>query len=197
MKNMIKMAGGAAVALALTQTLHATNIMGNIGFTGSVTYDTSSAGTATEVTGWINPQVSPSTPTGSFFGVVLPGQLVQFTTGDWLFNDATTINPFWMVDGFTFELTSSHIINQVATTPGTDGYVVVDGTGMVSGNGYASTVMTWSFTSRDPIAGADPDSWSFSASANSVNSVPDGGATVMLLGIALSGVALLRKKLTA
>jgi hypothetical protein len=195
MKNIIKMAGVAAEALAETSTLQATNITGNIGFTGSVTYDTSSAGTATEVTGWVNPQVSPSVPTGTFFGVVLPGQLVTFTTGDWLFNDSATINPFWMVDGFTFELTSSHIVSQgVVSTPGTDGYIIVSGTGMVSGNGYTPTVMNWSFTSQDPIAGQNPDSWSFSASANSV---PDGGATVMLLGIALSGVALLRKKLTA
>jgi hypothetical protein len=55
--------------------------------------------------------------------------------------------------------------------------------------------MSWSFTSQDPASGSNPTSWSFSASANSV--VPDGGATVILLGIALSGVALLRKKLAA
>jgi hypothetical protein len=190
------MAGVAAVALALTQTLQATSITGNVGFTGSVTYDTSSAGNATEVTSWINPQVSPSLPTGTFAGLVLPGQAVTFTAGTWSFNDAITINPFWMVDGFTFELLSSHIVAHGVTTPGTDGYVIVSGTGMVSGNGFTSTAMTWSFTSQDPVAGNNPDSWSFSASANSVG-VPDGGATVMLLGIALSGVALLRKKLTA
>src|SRR5580698_11071732 len=102
MKNIIKMAGVAAVALALTSTLQATSITGNIGFVGSVTYDTSSAGNATEVTSWINPQVSPSNPTGSFAGVVVPGQSVTFTGSAWTFLDSTTINPFWMVDGFTF-----------------------------------------------------------------------------------------------
>jgi len=67
----------------------------------------------------------------------------------------------------------------------------------VSGNGYTPTVLSWSFTSQDPASGSNPTSWSFSASANSPTSVPDGGATVILLGAALSSVALLRKKFTA
>ena len=194
MKNIIKMAGVAAVALAVTSTLQATSITGNIGFVGSVTYDTSSAGTATEVTSWINPQVAPSNPTGTF-ALVLPGSLASFPSA-WAFNDASTINPFWTVGIFTFELFSSHIVAQGVTTVGQDGYVIVSGQGEVMAAGYTPTLMTWSFTSQDPKSGANPDSWSFSASANS-NSVPDGGATVMLLGIALSGVALLKKKLTA
>jgi hypothetical protein len=196
MKNIIKMAGVAAVALALTSTLQATQITGNIGFTGSVTYDTSSPGTASEVTSWVAPTiVSPSLPTGTFSGVVLPGQNVTFTSSIWTFADSTTINPFWMVDGFTFELLNSHIVSQGVDSG--KGFVVVSGTGIVSGNGFTPTTMTWSFESQDPPAGANPISWSFAASANSVSTVPDGGATVMLLGIALSGVALLKKKLTA
>jgi len=190
MKNIIKIAGVAAVALALTQAVQATPISGNIGFSGNVTYDTSSAGTATEVTSWINPVVG-ATPTGSF-NIITPGTGVNFTTSIWSFNDASTINPFWMVDGFTFELLSSSIVVQGGTYPA--GFVFVSGTGIVSGNGYTPTQLSWSFTSQDPKAGSGPDNWTFSASAASV---PDGGATVMLLGIALSGVALLKKKLTA
>lgn len=81
--------------------------------------------------------------------------------------------------------------------PNANGFVVVSGTGTVSGNGYTPTTLSWSFTSQDPNSGYDPNgnpTWTFSASAASV---PDGGATVMLLGIALSGAALLRKKLMA
>jgi hypothetical protein len=70
--------------------------------------------------------------------------------------------------------------------------VTVTGSGYVSGNGYSSTLMSWSFTAQDPYASTDPVAWTFSASGASL---PDGGSTVMLLGIALSGAALLRKKL--
>jgi len=195
MKNIIKFAGVVAVALALTQTVRAVPINGNIGFAGTVTYNTASAGTATQVTGWINPTVFADTgtfATPSPFAVSV-GTTATFTSSAWNFVTSTPINNFWSVGGYTFQLLSSYIVAQ-AGTPGINGFVVVNGTGIVSGNGYTPTVMSWSFTSQDPKAGVNPDQWTFSASANSV---PDGGATVMLLGLALSGVALLKKKLTA
>ena len=88
----------------------------------------------------------------------------------------------------TWQLLSSWIVSQGS------GFVVVSGTGIASGNGYTPTTLSWSFTSQDPSVTQDPLTFTFSASSNSV---PDGGATVMLLGIALSGVALLKRKLVA
>ena len=195
MKNIIKLASVVAVALAMTQTIQAVPITGNIGFTGGVTYDTSSAGTATQVTSWITPQVtlvSGDFKTPAPFAIA-PGTAATFVAGIWNFNTVSAINNFWSVGGFTFKLLSSYIVSQ-SGTPGVTGFVVITGTGICSGNGYTDTTMSWSFTSQDPKAGSNPDSWTFSASANSV---PDGGATVMLLGIALSGAALLKRKLTA
>ena len=69
-----------------------------------------------------------------------------------------------------------------------------NGTGTVTGNGYSSTVLAWSFSSQDPNVTSNPTTFTFSASGNSI---PDGGATATLLGIALSGAALLKRKLTA
>ena len=192
---MIKLAGVVAVALALTQTLQAVTITGNIGFTGGVTYNTGSAATATQVTSWITPQVtlvSGDFKTPAPFAVA-PGTAATFTSSVWNFNTSTAISSFWSVGGFTFKLLSSYIVSQ-GGTPGVNGFVVVSGAGIVSGNGYSDTAMSWSFSSQDPTSGSNPDSWTFSASANSV---PDGGATVMLLGIALSGAALLKRKLAA
>jgi hypothetical protein len=184
MKNMFKFVGVAAVVLALSQTLQAVPITGTIGFTGRVSLDTTSAGTATEVVNWVNPSVNGTS--GAF--TVASGS-VNFAS-PWFFNTPATspINTFWTVGGFTFKLLSSWI-----TTQGSGG-VLVNGTGIVTGNGYDATTLGWSFTCQDPAVTSNPSTFTFSASAASV---PDGGATVMLLGIALSGMALLRRKLTA
>jgi hypothetical protein len=203
MKKMIKLAGIVAVAVAMTQTLQAVPITGNIGFTGAVTFDTSSAATATQVTSWVSPTTVTLT-SGAFTG--LNGAIATFANAVWNFGGplpgsgvGLPINNFWSVGGFTFNLLSSYVLSQ-GGTPGVNGFVVVDGTGVVSGpagSNYDPTVFSWSFTSQDPaIAGANGPSWTFSASANP-NGVPDGGTTVMLLGIALAGAALLKKKLTA
>jgi hypothetical protein len=191
MKNMIKIAGVAAVALALTQSIQAIPVSGNIGFAGQVTLNSSSAGTASAVTGWVNPHVEGDS--GSFSGIA-DNTPVTFTGSTWNFTTVSAINPFWSVDGFTFVLTSSWILSQGGSAALDNGYVVVDGWGYVTGNGYAQTEMFWTFSISDPQANTQIPDWSFQASATSV---PDGGATVMLLGIALSGVALLKKKLMA
>ena len=196
---MIKFASALAVTVALAQTLQATPITGSIGFSGvGVTFNTGTAATATAVTSWIAPVVSGVSGT---FATPSPfalanGTPVAFAPGTWNFITVSTINNFWSVGGFTFNLLSSAILSQGGVA-GVNAFVVVSGTGIVSGNGYTPTVLSWSFTSQDPASGANPTSWSFSASANSPTSVPDGGATVILLGAALSSVALLRKKFTA
>lgn len=191
MKNIFKIGGAAAVALALAQEVQATPVTGSIGFGGTVTWDTQSAATATEVTAWQNTQALSDN--GTFASFITPIAPVTFTSSAWTLNDAATINNFWQAGGFTFQLLSSSITTQ-GGSPGQTGFVVVNGTGIVSGNGFSPTTLSWSFSAQDPKSGTAPDRWTFSASANSV---PDGGATVLLLGIALSGVALLRKKLAA
>jgi hypothetical protein len=187
MKKMTKFVGMMAVAFALTQTLQASLITGNIGFTGGVTFDTTSAGTATEVTSWINPIV---TLDSGAFSTVASGSSVIFAK-PWTFSSGVVSN-FWSVGGFTFELLSSSIPPGSQSGNYPNGTVTVTGTGYVSGNGYTPTLMSWSFTAQDPAAQAQPEAWTFSASGASL---PDGGSTVMLLGIALSGAALLRRKL--
>jgi hypothetical protein len=184
MKNTFaKIASVAAIALALVQTSQAAFITGNIGFSGLAVYDTGSVDTATKVISWVTPVVSGTT--GSFSGIG-NNTPVNFAPM-WSFNSPTGINPFWSVGGFTFQLLSSVITAQKG-----DGFLSVVGTGIVSAKGYQDTALNWRFSTQDPALGNNQ--FSFSASSNSV---PDGGATVALLGLALSGVGLLRKKLTA
>jgi len=191
MKNtLIPIAGAAMLFMALAQTIQAVPITGNIGFTGRVSYDTTSAGTATEVTSWTSPSVNGTT--GAFVGIA-NATPVTFTSSPWFFNtpgSGPVVNPFWQVGTFTFNLLSSWIVFQGA------GSVVVSGTGTITSTdtSYSATQFSWSFTSQDPAVTSNPSTFTFSASSNSV---PDGGATVMLLGIALSGAALLRKKFVA
>ena len=188
MKKMIKFGGLAAVVLALAQTVQAAFITGNIGFTGRVTYDTGSAGTATQVASWITPTVNG---TSGDFTTVANGTAVAFVA-PWSFASGPVAG-FWSVGGYTFDLIASSVTSQ-GGTPGLTGFVVVNGTGTVSGNGFQTTALNWSFSSQDPGVTSNPITFTFSAAGTSV---PDGGATAALLGLALSGAALLKRKLMA
>ena len=188
MKKMIKFGGLAVVVLALAQSVQAAFITGNIGFTGRVTYDTGSAGNATQVATWINPAVNG---TSGDFTTIANGTAVSFAA-PWSFVSGPVAS-FWSVGGYTFNLLSSGITSQ-GGTPGLTGFVVINGTGTVSGNGFQTTALNWSFTSQDPGVTSNPLTFTFSAAGTSV---PDGGATAALLGLALSGAALLKRKLMA
>src|SRR5580698_1053619 len=126
MKNIAKFAGVAAAALALTQSVQAIPIVGNIGFGGNVTYDTSSAATATEVTSWNNTQVLAVSAGSTFASFITPIAPAMFNNSViWQFNDpSTVIANFWQAGGFTFTLDSSSILAH-GGVPGVNGFVVV------------------------------------------------------------------------
>jgi hypothetical protein len=153
-------------------------ITGSITFTGTVSLDTASAGSATMVTAWHGlalgdkPQVQGDD--GSFTAFVTPGDGVTFHAS-WSFTSGA-VSSFWAVDGFTFDLTSSAIFTQGA------GSVTVDGIGTISGNGFDPTAGTWHFTTQDPSA---ESLFSFSASGAAV---PE-NSTVALLTIGALGLA--------
>jgi hypothetical protein len=173
MKRLMRYITLLAVTSMVEQACYAGLITGGVGFEGSVTIDTSSMGTATEITGWIDPIVSPGPPTGTFAlapYALTPGMPVTFTTQTWTFSNSAPITNFWSVGGFKFELFSSQISLQAGTYP--EGFVFVRGTGIVSGNGYTPTAFTWGFTSQDPyVGGSFPNyEWGFTCSINSLNS---------------------------
>src|ERR1039457_3165365 len=198
MKKTMKFAGVAALALALTQSLQAIPVTGNIGFTGGAVLSGPitpvSAANATGVATWISPVVTLTS--GSF--TVIPNTTAVAIAAPWLF--ASGASPFWTVsfggETFVFNLLTSGITAH-GGTPGVSGFVVVNGTGTVTGSGnhaYSATAMSWSFTSQDPVIRGNPDGWTFSASTSTV---PDGASTALLLGAALSGLTLLKRKFMA
>jgi hypothetical protein len=182
------LAGGLLSCALFGQQAQGALVQGNINFAGSVRYDTQSLATATQVTTWFdvfhNAGFSNVTGggTGDFAGIA-PG--TQATMGQpWIFNPNLPLNALWSVGGFTFDLTSSTIVNQDATD------LTIEGIGIVSGNGFDPTPMNWMFTSQN-AGGQNRQEFSFSANSNSV---PDGGSTVALLGLGLTCVWMIRRK---
>ena len=170
------------------QALPAVLIQGNIQFGGEVAFDTNSLATATRVVTWFDVFhnagfSSVTSATGSFAGIA-PGTSAAMAQ-PWIFNPSTPTPGLWSVGGFTFDLLSSTVVTQNAST------LVIEGTGTVSGNGFDPTAMDWSFTTQ---SSGGRTGTTFSFSANGV-AVPDGGSAVALLGLALVGVEVLRRKL--
>ena len=197
-KMLTRFAGCFAATLVLAQSARAVPISGNISFTGDVNFNSSSVVNATTVTSWITPTVSSVSGTfaaPSPYAVAL-NTATLFTTSTWNLNTFTPINNFWSVDNFTFELLSSSIFQQ-SGSPGS-GSIVVDGTCIVSGNGYTPTSMFWTFTSADVMTGYKPvGTFTVYSRSSPQVSVPDGGATATLLGVALAGMALVKRKVAA
>ena len=192
MKNKwVTMTAVAAAVFCLEGVANAIPISGDITFAGGVTLDTDSAETATEVTAWTgaggvgSPVVISASQ--SFSG--LADSAATFTA-PWFFNSGAVAS-LWSVGGFTFDLTSSHIVFQGGSPAG----VLVDGIGIVTGPGFTATPMDWSFSVTDPSASTTYGAiFSFQAAGGSV---PDGGTTAMLLGTGILGLGLLKKLMLA
>jgi hypothetical protein len=101
----------------------------------------------------------------------------------WIFTPSTPTPGLWSVGGFSFDLLASTVVTQNAN------FLIITGTGIVSGNGFDPTAMDWSFTTQS-AGGHTRTTFSFSANGQTV---PDGGTTVMLLGAALGALGMARR----
>jgi VPDSG-CTERM motif len=170
-----------------SQQTQAAAISGDIQFAGEVAFDTNSLATATTVVTWYdvfhNAGFSSVTSTSGDFGGIAPGTQASMPNS-WIFNPSTATPGLWSVGGFTFDLLSATVVVQNAKT------LSIEGTGIVSGNGFDPTAMDWSFTTQ---SSGGRTRTTFSFSANGV-AVPDGGSAVALLGLALTGIEVLRRR---
>ncbi len=160
-------------------------VTGSITFGGTVRLNGTPA-TATQVTSWsgFNGAGAPfvTTSSGSFSGI--PASTIASFASPWNFNSGA-VTGFWSVGGFVFNLSFSSIVAQGP------GFVAVSGMGVITGNGFTPTSGTWTFTANDPSSGGPNPAFTFSAGTQAI---PDGGATVCLLGLGLAGVETLRRK---
>ncbi len=144
---------GAGVTVALLgagaiDTPEAAPINGYITLKGGAELNPGSVNTATRVTGWLNGNHLPPTVvsrSGDFATYVNVGAQVTMAA-PWIFNPSTGLPGLWSVGGFTFDLTTSTIVQQGG------GFLSVSGTGMISGNGFDPTPGSWTFTTQNPPA---------------------------------------------
>ncbi len=166
------------------QQANAAMINGAITFAGGAVFDTDSLATAMRVVDFTG--VSVQSRDGDFAGFVNVGDSVTMAE-PYIFSSSTPTPDLWSVGGFTFDLDTSTVVMQTAD------FLIISGTGTLMGNGFEDTPGTWSFTSQSPDADGV---FSFSASGDfNGGGVPDGGTTVALLGFALVGLELLRRRL--
>jgi hypothetical protein len=177
----------AMTAVMICQAvLHADLATGNLGFTGLVSLDTSSAATATTVPLWAGAKTDAADGTFASAPYAIPNNTPVTFTGNWVFNSSNPTTNFWNVNGFKFELLSSFILIQ-GGTPGVNGFAVVNGSGVLSGNGFTPTAANWTFSISDPSIGGPNPMWTFRASIHCFNT---NGAPV-LASMTVSNTAVL------
>lgn len=175
------LAAGLAATAFSPQQADAAGINGVITFAGGAVYDTMDLATATRVDTFRD--VTVQSRDGDFSSVSVGASVTM--AEPYIFSPSTPTPALWSVGGFTFDLSGSTVVQQDSN------FLIITGSGTISGNGFDATPGDWSFTSQSPDANGV---FSFSA-VTSGQGVPDGGATVALLGLAFFGVELARRKL--
>lgn len=158
----------------------AAEIQGNINFGGVVTFDTMSLATATTVDLWNLSYVLQRQ--GDFVPYTSFQQSVTMSSSPWVFNPAAALPSFWMVGGFTFDLTSALVVTQ------NNYFLNIQATGTLTGNGFDPTPAIYSFTASR-ADGGNANTFSFQSTTTAV---PEVGSTALLgigalaLGLSLS-----------
>ena len=178
--KLLKLALAVLAAALVTSGAQAAMVDGAITFAGGAKFDTNSLATATRVTLFKNVKVMSED--GDFTGIVSDDDAVTMAV-PYIFTPSTATPALWSVDGFTFDLDGSVVVLQNAD------FLLISGTGTITGNGFDPTPGTWSFTAQSPTADGV-----FSFSSSDGFRAPDGGSTVALLGLGLTGIWMIRRK---
>lgn len=182
--NIFKYLACAAAGLSLVAASNATPITGSIGFTGTYTQNGGTAGNLASATTMTIDTTVVSSTTGDFVGAGAP---LSFASPIGVNGNAPAIGTLWSVTvgskTYTFTVSSE----SQTFTSGTQ--LNLAGNGTISDGTLAdNTGGTWQL-------GFGVSGSSFTWQSTSAANVPDGGTTAILMGAALSGLALLRRKL--
>ncbi len=172
----------AAVLCTLPLLVEAVPITGTLNLSGGAVLNGPLA-TATGVTGWNNVTVTSVSVGSALDSTINPGNSVTMGA-PWMFNSGML--GMWTVGGFTLDLLTSAVEFQSGS------FLSVKGMGTLYGNGFDSTPGEWFFSTQ-----GQPADGVFSFSSTTVaQGVPDGGSSVVMLGLGLIGLALLRGRLS-
>ena len=162
---------------------NAVPINGEISFAGTYTPNNSDLTVATAIA--FGTTIT-TTGTGDFAPVPL-GTAVTMTS-PLVFDPPTVpVIPFWVIAAFGFNFDLLTLTEVPGTTSST---LTLRGTGTVDGPGLLTP------SSGEWVATFNTLGTTFSWSSSTAT-IPDGGATVLLLGAALVGIGALRRRLTA
>jgi VPDSG-CTERM motif len=171
------------------QQAQAVSIQGGISLGGGFTTDTGDLNTAHTLIFGTFPTVFITSVSGSYSGVPTgPGTPPSLTQNPVTFDPFTVpVIPLWSFTylgvTYSFELLHGFIANRGPDT------LTLQGAGILMITGYDPTPGFWILTANQAAG-----TFSFSSSNSAV---PDGGMTVVMLGLALCGIGMIRRKLTS
>jgi hypothetical protein len=173
------------------QQAQAVPITGGISLGGGFTTDTGDLNTAHTLFFGSFPSVFITSVSGSYSGVPTGAFTPPSLTQNPVTFDPFTVPviPLWSFTyaglTYSFDLLFGFISNRGPDT------LTLEGRGMlmISGGGYDPTPGIWILTANQANG-----TFSFSSSNGAV---PDGGMTVVMLGLALCGIGMIRRKLTS
>jgi len=176
--------------LGFTVSVQAIPIVGGISLSGNVTYPVADIDSATAFQSFNG--VTVSSVSGSYLDAgVAPGTTVNMSAFSFNPFAPAGVIPLWQTTSGTaasFDLMSLGPITQG------NGFLMLTGAGTLHLSGFDNTPGYWRFSSQQ-----GDTTFSFSSSNGALTpsnaDVPDGGTTIVLLGAALSGLALVRGKL--
>jgi hypothetical protein len=196
MKNSLIKALAAVTLITVGATVQAIPITGSVNFEGGTVHLNGPLTSATAITAFggspvVNGNIGVA-PTGAYAGT--QGSAVTFGSGFTFSPSASYVDapPLWtftyLGNVYSFDL------QNVASSIGVGPSLNLAGTGVLSITGYANTPGSFTFASTGVGSGPDTFTFGFVAGNQALGGVPDGGSTALLLGGALTGVGLLRKK---
>jgi hypothetical protein len=180
-----------SLVLSFTSTCSvlAIPITGEVSFDGTITFNSTDVATATTIASFENERVSASTQVGSYAPIpdntlATFAEPINFTTF------SGPLAELWKVT--SGGLTYSFDLNSLAVIFQGPGFLNLSGQGMARITGFDPTPGVWRLTAQE-----GNQRFSFSASSAVVSTgVPDGGSTLILMGVGVMSLALLRHKLS-
>jgi hypothetical protein len=175
----------AAAALGLfVSTAGAVQINGDVQFNGSADLNNDALASATRVDAYTD--VTVSSRSGDLASLAVGTPVTMFAP--WNFNSGPISN-FWTAGSFHLDLTTSSVQQQSSSL------LFVSGTGTLFGANFDPTPAVYTFTITSADGSTPGGIYGFSAStAARATGVADGGSALILLGVALSGVELARRR---